>query len=159
MVGAELVVGYVFAWFAGKARRAAGRADAQVVCLVDEGVDRLGGRLHELVAGRLRNDPALERLEGEAERGLGEPSARVKQRVVLALEDAAADDPGFDAELEEVVRLLEAAHRNAGVFAEGGGLAAGGDVNVRAQGGSFAAGVVQGNVTFANPRVPGTGES
>jgi hypothetical protein len=49
VVGAELVVGYVFAWLARKGWRAARRTDAQVDQAIDTTVDRLGGKLHELV--------------------------------------------------------------------------------------------------------------
>ena len=45
VVGAEMVVGYVFAWLAGKGGRAARRADQQVDEAVDATVDRLGGEV------------------------------------------------------------------------------------------------------------------
>ncbi len=116
-----------------------------------------GGKLHELVAGKLSGDASLVKLTQEAERGAVEPSARTRARVALAVEDAAEQDPDFDVAVEQLVRELEAAHR--GVSAGAGGVAVGGDVRVRADGGSFAAGVVQGDVSFGNPRVPGTGQA
>jgi hypothetical protein len=44
----------------------------------------------------LGDDPALVRLEEEAQAGEVEPSARTRQRVVLALEDAAERDVVFE---------------------------------------------------------------
>jgi hypothetical protein len=157
VVGAELVVGYVFAWLAGKGRRAAQRADGKVDQAVDTTVDRLGEKLHELVAGKLAGDASMVKLTEEAQQGAVEPSARTRTRVALAVEEAAEQDPDFDVAVEKLVRQLGAAH--GGVSAGAGGVTAGGDVRVQADGGSFAAGVVQGNVNFGNPRVPGTGQA
>ena len=158
MVGAELVVGYLFAWIAGKSRRAARRADEQLDQAVDAAVDRLGGRLHELVAGKLAADAALQRLTEEADQGAVEPSARTRTRVALAVEDAAENDPAFGAALQELLRQLQTAQRGAGASAGDGGVAVAGNVDVRADGGSFAAGVVRGDVHFTNPPAPGMGK-
>jgi hypothetical protein len=155
VVGAELVVGYVFAWFAGKGRRAARRADGQVDQAVDAAVDRLGQKLHELVAGKLDGDPSLVKLQDEASQGGAEPSERTRTRVALALEDAAEQDPRFGVAIEELVRQLHKAR--GGVSSGEGGAAVGGDVRVQADNGAFAAGIVQGDVSFQNPQVPGTG--
>jgi len=158
VVGAEIAVGYVFAWLVRKARHAGQRADGQVDSALDAGVDRLGEKLHDLVAGRLHGDAALERLTAEAQQGPEAPSPRVAQRVALALEDAADDDPDFGTALEDLVRQLQEAERTAGsVAAADRGVAIGGNVSARADGGSFAAGVVTGDVHFGNPPVPGTG--
>lgn len=69
MVGAEIAVGYMFAWLVRKVRRAGKRADGQVDMALDASVDRLGEKLHELVSGRLHGDAALERLAGSATQG------------------------------------------------------------------------------------------
>jgi hypothetical protein len=159
VVGAELVVGYVFAWLAGKGRLAARRADWQVDQAVDGAVDRLGGKLHDLVAGKLHGDASLVRLNEEASQGAVEPSARTRTRVALAVEDAAERDADFGAAVEELVRQLQAAQRRGPVSAEAGGVAVGGDVRVQAESGSFAAGVVQGDVSFGNPPAPGTAQA
>ena len=160
MVGAEIAVGYMFAWLVRKARRAGERADGQVDAALDAGVDRLGQKLHDLVAGRLHGDTALERLTSEAQQELEAPSARLVQRVALALEDAADDDPEFGATVQDLVRRLQEAERTgSSVSAAGGGLAVGGNMDVHAEGGSFAAGVVSGNVSFGNPQKPGMGRA
>jgi hypothetical protein len=156
VVGAELAVGYVFAWLMRKGKRVGGRADEQVDTALDAGVDRAGEKLYELVAGKLQDDPALERLTGEAARGLEAPSPRLAQRVALALEDAADDDAPFSAALEELVKSLQAAESSdrRAVRAGDGGLAVGGSVLIHAEGGSFAAGVVR-DVHVGNPSMPG----
>jgi hypothetical protein len=109
VVGLELVVGWLAAWAWGKARRVAGRADAEVDRALDAGMDRL----HELVSGKLGDDPALARLEDEAGQDLEAVSAspRTRQRVELALAEAVESDTDFAARLAELVAQL----RQAGV--------------------------------------------
>ncbi|MFD4656320.1 hypothetical protein ACFWP2_11905 [Kitasatospora sp. NPDC058444] len=99
MVGVELAVGILFAWAARKAKRVAGRADAEVDQALDAGMDRL----HEVVAARLGADPALELMVEEAESGLAEPTGRTRQRLQLALEEATESDPGFAGMLQTAV--------------------------------------------------------
>lgn len=157
MFGAEIAVGYVFRWLAARGRAAEPRLDGQVDSVVDAAVDRLGGKLHDLVAGRLSADPTMTKLADEASQGANEPSERTKARVALAVEDAAEQDPGFAAAIEDLLRQLkEAQGAGTAVSASDGGVAAGGDVRVSAERGSLAAAVVQGNVNFGNPTVPGT---
>jgi hypothetical protein len=99
-------------------------------------------------------------LTAEAQQVPEAPSPRLAQRVALALEDAAEDDPDFGTALEELVRQLQEAERRSGpVTATAGGVAIGGNVSVHAEGGSFAAGVVSGDVSFGNPPASGTGSS
>ncbi|WP_250399921.1 hypothetical protein [Streptomyces cellostaticus] len=105
MTGVEIAVGYAFAWLVGKARRVAGRADAEV----DRGLDAGMDRLHELISAKLRDDPALQRAREEAEAGQDELSARTRHRLELALEDAAEHDADFAAALAWVVVELQAA--------------------------------------------------
>jgi hypothetical protein len=150
--GAELVVGYVFAWLVGKGKRVGARADGQVDEVLDAGVDRVGERLHELVAGKLHGDRAWERLTAEAGEGLDAPSPRTAQRVVLALEEAGDEDASFAALVEDLVRRLQAA---GGVVSAGdGGVAVGGSVSIEASGGSVAAWEIRGGVSLGNPPVP-----
>jgi hypothetical protein len=151
MVGADVVVGYVFAWLVGKARRVGARADGQVDEALDAGVDRVGERLHELVSGRLHDDPAWERLTGEAREGLEVLSARTGARVALALEDAVEHDPAFGGAVDELVARLSAG----GTVAGPGGVAVAGSLDIRAGGGSIAAGVIHGGARVGNPLVPG----
>lgn len=156
MVGAELVVGYVFAWLVEKGRRAARRADDHVDQAVDAAVDRLGGKLHELVAGKLHDDPSLVRLTEEADQGIVEPSARTRTRVALAVEEAAERDAEFGAAIEELVRWLQAAQ--GGVSAGAGGVAVGGDVRVSAARNGFAIGTAGSVQVVYQRRVP-TGQA
>lgn len=156
MFGAELVAGYVFAWLVRKAGRVGVRADGHLDAVLDAAVDRSGERLLELVSGRLQGDPAFERLASEAEQGLEEPTARTTQRVTLALEDAAEDDPAFGQDVGALVAELKAAFENSGsVRAADGGFAAGGDIDIQATGGAVVAGKIVGNVS-TNPQMPGT---
>ncbi|WP_432984304.1 chromosome partitioning protein [Dactylosporangium sp. CA-233914] len=128
MTGLEVVAGWlaIYAW--GKARRAAGRADAEVDRLVDHGLDRL----HELVSDKLGGDTALSQLEVEAGRDTAqvEVSKRTLQRVELALEEAAERDQQFAARLEELRGQVQAAQPRAYIAsntgdatASGGGIA------------------------------------
>ncbi|MFE5031265.1 hypothetical protein [Streptomyces sp. NPDC056683] len=156
MTGVEIAVGYVFAWAVRKARRVAGRADAEVDLALDEAMDRV----HGVVTRRLGNDPELERLEAEAEAGQEEPSALTRQRVEAAVSRAVEEDAGFARELDVAVAAVQEAARAAGgVVAGAYGLAVGGDLSVKAEGGSFAAGVanVRDGVRLGNPQQPGTG--
>ncbi|WP_051900929.1 hypothetical protein [Streptomyces aureus] len=105
--GVEIAVGYVCAWLVGKARRVAGRADAEI----DRGLDAGMDRLHGLVSAKLGTDPALERAREEADAGEGErePSERTRQRLILALEEAAETDHDFTAALAQALAAVQAA--------------------------------------------------
>ncbi|WP_199931328.1 hypothetical protein [Streptomyces sp. CB02923] len=150
-----------------KARRVAGRADAEV----DRALDAAMDELHGLVSTRLGEQPALLELTAEAEEqaeaaemdegaGTGEaavPSDPVRQRMQRALADAAEGDAGFAAAVERAVQQVQDARdRTAGrASAEGaGGVAVHGSVNVSAETGGAAA-VTMGNVTMGNPPQPG----
>ncbi|XUL89451.1 hypothetical protein ACQ86D_24740 [Streptomyces galilaeus] len=104
MTGVEIAVGYVFAWLVGKARRVAGRADAEV----DRGLDAGMDRLHGLVSRKLGQDPALERAQEEAETGQEELTERTRRRLTDSLEDAVERDGQFAAALEQLVEQLQA---------------------------------------------------
>lgn len=112
MVGMELVVGYLFAWAVGKARRAGRRADEQVDAAVDAAVDEAGAKLRALVQRKLGRNSAMDRLEFEAWNGRPEPARRTAQRLERALARAARKDPEFKAELDELSTAL-AAHSSA----------------------------------------------
>ncbi|MFB7469833.1 hypothetical protein [Kitasatospora sp. NPDC056184] len=90
----------MFAWLVRTARLPAGRADTEVDRALGAGLDRL----HELVAGALGQDPALERAAEEAEQG--ELSARTRRRLTDSLEDAAERNPDFGGQLAALVREL-----------------------------------------------------
>jgi hypothetical protein len=151
VTGVEIAVGYVFAWAVRKVRRVAGRADEEV----DRAVDAAMDELHGLVSRTLGEDAALRKLAEEADAGQAEPSERTRQRVQLALEDAAEHDPGFAEALERAVGRLQALSRTAGgVSAGDGGQAIGGSVDIRADHASAAAWSM-GDVTVGNPPLPG----
>ncbi|MET8545369.1 hypothetical protein ABZW03_32740 [Kitasatospora sp. NPDC004799] len=105
MVGVELAVGYLFAWAVRKARRVAGRMDAEVDQALDAGMDRL----HEVVVSRLDAEPALEWLTEEADDGLPEPTRNTRRQLERALGDAAAQDTAFAGELRQAVEAVRAA--------------------------------------------------
>ncbi|MFB7475201.1 hypothetical protein [Kitasatospora sp. NPDC056184] len=126
MVGVELAVGYLFAWAVGKARRVAGRVDAEVDQALDAGMDHL----HEVVVSRLGADePALERIREEAGSGLAEPTARTREQLELALEQAAARDTGFAAALRLAVEAVAAGARAAAGAGRGGEAVSGNTFN------------------------------
>lgn len=103
MTGTEIAVGYLFAWAVRKAKRVAGRADAEVDRTLDAAMDRL----HDLVSRKLGEDPALRRLAEEAAAGQEKPTDRTRQRVQLALEEAAEQDSGFAEGLNALARAVE----------------------------------------------------
>ncbi|MGP4114362.1 hypothetical protein ACTWP5_26060 [Streptomyces sp. 4N509B] len=148
----ELAVGYLFAWLVQKFGRVAAPADEAV----DRGIDTAMERLHELVRGRLGEDPALERAEEEAEAGQSEPSARTRQRLELAIEDAAEHDADFAEALRDAVAALRAHADGAGAAAPAvaAETAVGGHVDIRADHGSAAAWRM-GDVSVGNPPSPG----
>jgi hypothetical protein len=149
MTGIEIAIGYVFAWAVRKAKRVAGRADAEM----DRSLDASMDRLHDLVSRKLGPDPALQRLTEEATTGQAQPSDRTRQRVQLALEDAAETDPDFAAELARLVEQLQTAGAGTAIAGDGG-QAVGGNVSIQATNNSAAAWTM-GNVTLENPPQPG----
>ncbi|WNI14356.1 hypothetical protein [Actinacidiphila sp. ITFR-21] len=155
MTGIEIAVGYVFVYLVRKARRVGGRADREVDRVLDAGMDQL----HGLVGAKLGNDPALQRAEEEAGAGRDVPSERTRRRLTDSLEDAAERDPDFAQALTALVEQVQAAEKAAGgVSASGRGAAVGGNVDIRAEGGSAAAltmGDVRIGVPAADPSRPG----
>ncbi|MBV6703316.1 hypothetical protein KV557_40600 [Kitasatospora aureofaciens] len=156
MTGIEIAVGYAFAWLVRKAKRVAGRADAEVDRTLDAAMDGL----HDLIGAKLGEEPALRRLAEEAEAGLDQASDRTRQWVTLALEDAAERDPSFGEALkravEQVQSLNSASRAPGGVVAGDRGVAVGGIMHVHADRGGVAAGQIAGDVTVGNPPAPGT---
>lgn len=74
------------------------------------------------------------------------------------LADLEDDERKLAAELLRELATL-AGVDSSSVSAGAGGLAVGGDVDIHAEGGSVAAGVVQGGVHLGNPPRPGAGQS
>jgi hypothetical protein len=99
VVGVELAVGYLFAWAVRKARRVAGRADAEVDRALDAGMDHL----HDVVVSRLGPAPVLENVMLEAGSGRQEPTAETRNQLEAVLEDATTQDSAFAKALAEAV--------------------------------------------------------
>ncbi|MFC8208878.1 hypothetical protein [[Kitasatospora] papulosa] len=146
MTGVEIAVGYVCAYLVRKARRAGQQVDVEVDRAVDAGM----GRVHELVSSALGGDPSLERAEQQAE--AGEVSERTRRRLADAVDEAADRDTAFASALQRAVEQLQEVAGAA--IATGDGIAIGGNVFIRAEGGAVAA-VRMGDVTMGNPPVPG----
>jgi hypothetical protein len=145
MTGLEVAVGWLIAWAVRKAGRVGKRVDAEADQVIDAGLDRL----HDLIAAKLHDDPALEKLREEAAK-TGEVGTRTQARVRLALEDAAEQDPAFSTALEQAVAELEASGGSHNVVVHG---------DVRAEhGGISIGGVTGGQVTFTDPRRPDRSE-
>ena len=142
MIEIGVVVGYVAAFLARKAAGLAGRA-------VNDVVDAKLDQLYEVVRQRLGGEPALTRL-GEP----GGDTPRTRQRVELALQDAVEADPGLAGELERLVDELDAAGGRQ-VVASAGGIAVGGNVEIRADRGGVAAQRIEGGVSAGYRPEPG----
>jgi hypothetical protein len=133
----EFVIGLVAAWAIAKARQVAVRADGVVDQALDAAVDRVG----ELVTSRLAGDSAVAQLEAEAA-DTGEVSARTRQRVQLAVEDAVEKSPEFGRELEAAVAAAQATGAH-GVIINGGVTGSGGLTSGAVTGGSVSVGTPQ----------------
>ena len=93
---------------------------------------------------------ALAQLESEAAQAVDNP--RTRQRVQLAIEEAAEADPGFAAQVTDLVAELRKTEAAAGATAAGDhAVAVGGDVKIHADRGSAAAWTM-GPVTFGGER-------
>ncbi|MFF4509269.1 hypothetical protein [Streptomyces sp. NPDC001401] len=146
MTGIEVAVGYVCAYLVRKARRAAGKADAEVDRLVDAATEKV----HDVVSRALGDDPALQRAGAEAATETGEVSVLTRRRVADALTAAAQDDADLAAALDAAVREAQSAVQAAGgAVASDEGVAIAGNVSNRADRGSVAAQRV-GDVTIGN---------
>ncbi|SNQ50911.1 conserved hypothetical protein [Frankia canadensis] len=111
MTGIEIAVGVVFAWAVRRARRVGERMEEETGRIVDAGLDRV----HDLVSQALgEDDPVLAHVEEEAQAGAGELSERTRQRLSLALEDAADRDRAFAAALAQAVAVAQSADQQAG---------------------------------------------
>jgi hypothetical protein len=108
VTGLELVAGYLVAWAARKAARVGKRLDEEADGVIDAELDRL----HEVVTEKLGLDPAIQKLDLEASQGQ-QPSDRTLRRVQDAVEEAAEEDPRFEALLGAALSSLERAQGNA----------------------------------------------
>jgi len=153
MTGIEVAVGCLIAWVARKATRVGVRADTEVDQVLDAGMDKL----HELITDKLGSDPALAKLRAEVERD-ATVTTRTRDRVRLAVEDAADSDPEFAARMDSLVARIQQAEA-ATALAGSHGTAVAGDVTIQADDGSAAAWRM-GDVSFgggdrSDPQRPG----
>ncbi|MFE4519441.1 hypothetical protein ACFRMQ_35280 [Kitasatospora sp. NPDC056783] len=111
----ELAVGYLFAWAVSKARRVAGRADAEVDQALDTGMDRL----HDVVATRLGREPALESVTREVADGREEPTPETRDQLELALKYTASRDAEFAEALRQAIEQVRAAEAAPGPSSAG----------------------------------------
>lgn len=109
ITGLELVAGFLIAWAARKAQRVGQKADQ----LVDTAIDASFERLRQVVVDKLAEDPSLKQLEQDAANGV-EVSARTRQRVTLAIEEA-AEDGRFATELAAAIKEVQGAQAAATV--------------------------------------------
>jgi len=114
--------------------------------------------------GRGKPDPATERRLDATRSQLGDAPAAGLEKVkadlasqwALRLIDLLEDDPDVERELRALVEEVGALLPAGAVSAVGHSVAAGGNVNVRADGGSVAAAVIHGNVAApSGPTHPG----
>jgi len=111
VTGIEMAAGLLFVWATRRARRVGGGLDAEADRMLDAGLDRVHDLVSEALGGQ---DPVLARLEEEAQAGGEALSPRTRQRLELALEDAAGRDPGFAAALDQAVAEVQTADRRFG---------------------------------------------
>jgi hypothetical protein len=130
--------------------RRARRADTAVDEILDTGTDRVC----ELVTTALGDEPVLAQLDTQARKGT--ETERTRRRAQDAIADKLEADAGFAGQLEQLLRQLEKAPGGI-LLSAPAGVAAGRDVNIRAEGGGIAAGVM-GPVTV-NPREPGPSQA
>ncbi|MER5933446.1 hypothetical protein [Streptomyces sp. NPDC002054] len=109
-------------------------------------LERLDQTAGELEAADADADPA------EAERARIRQVAAWQARIETRLEDLGDTER---AQAAEELRALLARHTPQGETSAGqGGLAVGGNVNIRAEKGAIAAGVINGGARISNPPVP-----
>lgn len=146
MIGFETVVGFLIAWAVRKAGRLGKRVDTEVDQAMDAGLDRL----HDVVAAKLGQDPALAKLRTEAEES-GAVGARTKTRVQMALEEATEQDQSFAEALDAALGRLQ---RDVDKVSAGDrGVAVSGGVHA-ADGGVAIGGMTGGSVSFRERRDP-----
>jgi hypothetical protein len=118
-------------------------------------VARLFGRgsADPLIEGRL--DATRAQLEAAPPADLEKAQAEQAARWAGRLADLLEDHPDAEDELRSLVAEIQRRLLGAAVTATGNSVAAGGDINVTADQGSLAVGVIHGDVTWPGPPSPG----
>lgn len=114
-------------------------------------------RKEQLAEQRLED--TREQLAGLEGSELEQASAALATQWTIRLADLLEENPEAEVELRTLVGELRAALPEAAVSAIDHSIAAGRDVNINADRGAFAAGVVRGNVTPPGPTGPGPATS
>jgi hypothetical protein len=155
VIEAGVVAAYMIAWAMRKARRVAGRLDAEADEAIDAGLDRL----HEAVVAKLGEHPALHELDEESAAGPGQVSELTRQQLVLAITAAARKDEAFGRVVTELVVRLQHAEQTSGrpVMAGAGSAVFTGDAHAQAKDGGIAVGQVAGDFNVHRDRMDPTG--
>jgi hypothetical protein len=152
MVEIGLAAGYLIAWAMRKARRVAGRLDAEADGMLDAGLDHL----HEVVANKLGSHPVLAELveEADAVGDASEVSDLTRERLVLELTAAARKDDAFGQTLRELTAQLRETGQTGGAVIASGERAAvfTGDAHAKAKDGGIAFAQVAGDVRVHQER-------
>ncbi|WP_174857681.1 hypothetical protein [Streptomyces lydicus] len=157
MLEAE-VVAVVVGWLCGRAASPAGRALDGSLSAPEDAEEAVGAAV-DAVVQRLDGDSAWERLQQEvAASGREKPSERTRQRVALAVEEAAEAEPELAEAITAAHARWQAACRARTVTASDSGVAVGGDLSVTASGagaiavGGSVTGSVAGNAPPTEPK-------
>ncbi|NUS43097.1 MAG: hypothetical protein HOQ24_05340 [Mycobacteriaceae bacterium] len=136
----DIVVGFLIAWAAGKARRVGRTVDG----LTDAALDAAAERVWAAVAAKLGADPVIRELVAEAEQ-TGQAAENVQAAAVRVLEQAASADPAFSAALRDARTVEQTTQVSPSTVAVSHGGAVGNLVTAPVTAG--------GSVTFKNKTV------
>jgi hypothetical protein len=107
MIGFDIVLSYLATWTLRRAGHAVQHVDDQIDQAINAGLDRL----NDVIMSKLRAEPALAQFRQETL--IGHQNPRTRQRVVLALEEAVAQDRSFAVSLQQALERLSAVDRQA----------------------------------------------
>ena len=130
-MGMEVVVGFLIAWAAGRARRVGRRING----LTDQALDHAVDQVWLVIAAKLGADPAIQRLVTEA-RETGDASVEIRADAARVLQQTADGDPEFAARLRSAASAADSetgrnnwTGTNSGVTF--GSVTAGGSVTIK----------------------------
>jgi hypothetical protein len=155
VIEAGVAAGYLIAWAARKAKRVGGRLDAEADGVIDVSLDRL----HEAVAAKLGEHPALAELveQAGAAGDASEVDGLTREQVELALATEAGKDDLFGRQIADLIARVQAAGNM--VAAGPGSTVFTGNAEAKAGGTGIAFAQVAGDVRIgqevAGPQKPG----
>jgi hypothetical protein len=106
-----------------------------------------------------RLDQTRQQLEGVTGQALERTQAELGRAWQVRLQDLLEEDPSIEVDLRALVEEMQDALPTGVVSATDHAVAAGGNVNISADRGGVAAGVIHGNVAPPNPTGPGPATS